>query len=581
MNGKRVWKAVKQVVAVAPGLFALEYLSSALYGVSLALTPLFMESAFEGVRGFSSGMLPISGMLLRLSRLFAVIILSEIAAGLSDYFGETYSDLTVQKLSAAINGKISKLPAIDFEVPETLNAIQKSYRGAYYSRSAVHILMDFLTMYLPYFLVYAWYLYKSRPIFPIALLLIFCPVMLTQRAKKKIYESQADETSAMQRKKDMLISYQVSKETAKETRTLGAQGFFAREIDRIQQTINHVLAANDRKMRRIDLMAILVNLAGYFAVIWLLFASVKDGVIPISTFVAVFASVRTAYEQLEEVFHDRASEFSEALANMKNYLAFLDVEEPDSPSTNAGEITALEAENLGFTYPDGTTALQGVHFHAVPGNCIAVVGENGSGKTTLAKLLAGIYTPTSGYFRVNGTPENLSAFRGGISQCFQHFCRYQMTLKENVTISRLEKESAEEIAEGLEQVRFSASSKALPEGMDTMLGRTFGGVELSGGQWQRIALTRANYRESELLILDEPTAAIDPLHEGELYHAFQESCSGKIGVIITHRLGIVKLCSAVLVLKGGKQVDFGTHGELLERCPYYRSLWESQANLYT
>ena len=98
-------------------------------------------------------------------------------------------------------------------------------------------------------------------------------------------------------------------------------------------------------------------------------------------------------------------------------------------------------------------------------------------------------------------------------------------------------------------------------------------------------LTAAKHKEkrlqSELLILDEPTAAIDPLHEGELYHAFQESCSGKIGVIITHRLGIVKLCSAVLVLKGGKQVDFGTHGELLERCPYYRSLWKSQANLYT
>lgn len=572
----RWWKLARRVVGVSPRLFMLEYLVSAAYGVALACTPMVMERAFDAVGEFYRGRIGWGLMLGWLGGLFGILILTEVVAGSSDYLGETYSDLTAQKLFLSINQKIDRLPVIYFEDPQVLNHIQKSYGGASAARQAVHTMMDLLTMYLPYFVIYAWYLYRSSPILPVAMLLIFLPVLLVQKCNKKVYAAQEDALAPVQRSKDTFLAYLADKDAAKETRILGATDAFLKKVDDLQRGIHQILRKNDQKIRHADILAIVTNLLGYFLLLVLLLHFVRTGRVSISAFVAIFASVRTAYEQMEEAFGDRMAALSEAMAKAEAYLAFLELEEADLPEAEEKTIRSVCAENLGFAYPDGTQALKGLEFSINRGECIAVVGENGSGKSTLAKLLAGLCQPTEGRFAVNGGETSLQRCQGQISQCFQKFCRYQLTVGENVRISQWENANEEKILEELARTHFQMEQWDL----NTLLGRGFGGTELSGGQWQRLALSRANFRGSSLLILDEPTAAIDPLQEGQLYGAFQDSCRGKIGVIITHRLGIVKLCQKVLVLRDGEQVDFGSHEELMLRCPYYRQLWRSQADMY-
>lgn len=134
--------------------------------------------------------------------------------------------------------------------------------------------------------------------------------------------------------------------------------------------------------------------------------------------------------------------------------------------------------------------------------------------------------------------------------------------------------------EALERAGVELPGENFPEGLDTMLSREFGGVELSGGQWQRVAIARGLLKECSLLIMDEPTAAIDPLRESELYHTFLEAARGKMAVIVTHRLGLARFCDRIAVMKEGKLVALGPHEQLLRDCDYYRLLWEGQASGY-
>ena len=579
-RGRRWLELCRDVALVSPGMFFVEYLVSGIYGVSLAATPLFLERVFDGVSAFAVGKISLEKMLLPILGLFGLMILSEIAAGASDYLGETYADLTSQKLFYQINRKIGKLSAIDFEKPQVLNQINKAYQGAFSSRDLVHTFMDLLTMYLPYFIFYGWYLYQCRPLLPLALVLIFVPVVLSQIVKGKLYAKQEDVSAPLRRKKDAFASYVSTKEYAKETRGHGAVPIFCRKFSSAQEELNKCLKKTETQICKADVIALMLNMAGYFGVLVLLLGSVLGGHIRVSAFVAVFSSIRTAYEQLEEIFGDRAGAISAATAKVKNYLAFLELPCEERGQTEEAPVCSIDAENVSFQYPDGTQALRGITFHAGRGQMIAVVGENGSGKTTLSKLLAGLYEPSAGKLLYNGQERKPPAIRLQTSQMFQQYNRYHMTLGQNIAIGRELRPAGEEAWAAIDGAGLPLTTDRFPDGLETMLGLTFGGIELSGGQWQRIALARAIYRPCQVLILDEPTAAIDPVEETALYRTFQECCRGRIGFVVTHRTGMVKICQQVIVMRQGSIVDCGTHEELLLRCEYYHRLWHAQADQY-
>lgn len=246
---------------------------------------------------------------------------------------------------------------------------------------------------------------------------------------------------------------------------------------------------------------------------------------------------------------------------------------------------SIIAAGLSFTYPGATRpALRAIDLTIHPGEVLALVGENGSGKTTLAKLLCGLLSPSEGSLRWDGidlADDPVGAGRAAI--VFQNFTRYQFTLAENVAFGDTTRDSSPaSLASALGAAGLGSLIEELPHGMDTRLGRTFpGAVDLSGGQWQRVALARALFRDARVLVLDEPSASLDPRAEFELFETLRGLYAGRTVVLISHRLGSVRNADRIAVLQRGELVELGPHADLVDRPGgLYAELFEMQASAF-
>ncbi len=256
------------------------------------------------------------------------------------------------------------------------------------------------------------------------------------------------------------------------------------------------------------------------------------------------------------------------------------------PGEAALERTGFVLENVSFRYP-GTEkwALHDVSLRIDANESLAIVGENGAGKTTLIKLLTGLYQPVSGTITLDGRP--LSSFppevlRRRFGVVLQDFVRYQFTARDNVGLGRPDRLTDDDmIVAAAEKGGAKAPIDALPHGFDTQLGRWFeGGVELSTGNWQKVAVSRAFMREADILVLDEPTAALDAEAEHALFQRFRQLTDGKMALLISHRFSTVRMADRIVVLAGGQVEEIGTHGELLEKGGRYAHLFNLQAKGY-
>ncbi len=246
----------------------------------------------------------------------------------------------------------------------------------------------------------------------------------------------------------------------------------------------------------------------------------------------------------------------------------------------------FEFRNVSFAYP-GTErrVLRNFNFRLRPGERIALIGENGQGKTTVVKLITRLYDPTEGEILLDGVnlrEYDLDDLHHEMGVIFQDFMRYEMTARDNIGVGRVEREHSEnEIELAAEQSLAASVIAKLPGHYDQMLGRRFeGGVELSGGEWQRVALARAYLRDAQLLILDEPTAALDARSELEVFERFAELTEGKMALLISHRFSTVRMADRIVVLEGGRLVEEGTHSALMALGGRYAGMFEMQAASY-
>lgn len=243
-------------------------------------------------------------------------------------------------------------------------------------------------------------------------------------------------------------------------------------------------------------------------------------------------------------------------------------------------------EDVGFRYPEaGRWAVRHLSFTLRAGEVLALVGENGAGKTTLVKLLSRLYDPDEGRILLDGHPlheYDLEQLRLNIGVIFQDFVRYYFDASDNIAVGRIEaREDDIRIADAARRSMADEVVARLPKGYAQMLGKLFkSGVDLSGGEWQKIAIARAYMRDAPLLILDEPTAALDARSEYEVFQRFKELSHGKTAVIISHRFSTVRMADRIIVLEGGQIEEVGTHDELLARGGRYAELFELQASGY-
>ncbi|MFJ6214540.1 ABC transporter ATP-binding protein [Streptomyces sp. NPDC092296] len=248
------------------------------------------------------------------------------------------------------------------------------------------------------------------------------------------------------------------------------------------------------------------------------------------------------------------------------------------------ELGPLRAERLSYTYPGADTpAVREVSLELRPGQVVALVGVNGSGKTTLANLLAGLYPPDSGRLLHDGAPvTDLTAHRARTAVVFQDFTRYKLPALDNIAFGRPHATTdPQRVREAARQAGALDFLNGLPDSLHTPLGKEFtGGADLSGGQWQRLALARAFYRDAPLVILDEPTAALDAHAEDQLFTRLRQLFTGRTVVLISHRLRSVRDADRIYVLKAGRVVEEGSHEALLRAGDHYAALFRTQADAY-
>jgi ATP-binding cassette subfamily B protein len=241
---------------------------------------------------------------------------------------------------------------------------------------------------------------------------------------------------------------------------------------------------------------------------------------------------------------------------------------------------------VGFRYPGSEQwAVRGLDFTLAPGERLALVGENGAGKTTLVKLLARLYDPTEGRILLDGVDlreYDIDSLRRNVGVIFQDFVRYDFVLKENIAVGNIGRMADEPaIRTAAERSLADSVAQRLAGRYDQMLGKRFeGGVDLSGGEWQKVALARAYMRDAQLLILDEPTAALDARAEYGVFLRFSELTKGRMAVLISHRFSTVRMADRILVLKNGRLVEQGTHEVLIELGGLYAELFQLQAAGY-
>ncbi|MED2037899.1 ABC transporter ATP-binding protein [Bacillus wiedmannii] len=322
-------------------------------------------------------------------------------------------------------------------------------------------------------------------------------------------------------------------------------------------------------------------------IIWL----IKKSAVKIGDFVSIGQAVHSTQSSLHDISASFAQLYEDILY-IYDYFNYIDSFE-ESELNNVSQFSfpsklnkGIRFENVSFSYPNSDKIiLKNISFSINPGEKVVIVGHNGSGKTTLVKCLLGLYPITSGNIYFDDIPIqniNLQSLREHTTVLFQDFIHYFFTVDENIYFGDIQnKHDTNKIKDATKQAGIYDYIESLPNKSKTYLGRFLQeGEELSGGQWQKIAIARALFKNSPIMILDEPTSALDPLSEKEIFDKFQQMALGKTAIMISHKMSAAKLADKILVLDNGALVETGSHKELIENYKTYYKLYTTQANLY-
>ncbi len=391
------------------------------------------------------------------------------------------------------------------------------------------------------------------------------------------------------RELDYLRFIGASDETAKEVKTFGLADFL---VNRFKQISDKYYVENKTIAVKRAFWGTILNVLGtlsYYAAYVFIIIQTITSVISLGTMTFLAGSFERMRGMLQAVML-RFSRIAESALYLKDYFDFLDLK-PLRQDLGGLLIpnpikTGFNFENVSFKYLNTEKyAVRNLSFHLKAGEKLALVGENGAGKTTIVKLLARLYEPTEGVITLDGIPlsqYDSNQLREMVSIIFQDFIRFQLIASENIAIGKIDKTQDQPRIENAAQKSLADTViENLPDKYDQMLGKRFGnGVDLSGGQWQKVALARAYMRDAQLLILDEPTAALDARAEHDVFVRFAELTKGKTAVLISHRFSTVRMADRILFLENGQKLELGTHEELMNYGGKYAELFKLQAKGY-
>jgi ATP-binding cassette, subfamily B, bacterial len=381
-----------------------------------------------------------------------------------------------------------------------------------------------------------------------------------------------------------------SKEAAKELKLFGLKDFLTARFKGLSTRVYEEDVALARRKAIMGSVLSAIGTGGYYTAFVFAVWKTVTGVFSFGTLTFLANAIRDASSNLQQTFSTLSTIADQALF-LTDLVAFFEMQPTIRSKPNALPAPrpiqrGFEFRNVSFRYPGSSRlVLNGLNFHLRPGERVALIGENGEGKTTIVKLLTRLYDPADGQVLLDGVDlreYSLEDLYREIGVIFQDFMRYEMTARENIAVGRIEQiENLELLQQSAQKSMADEVVGKLPSGYAQMLGRRFdGGVDLSGGEWQKVALARAYLRDAQVLILDEPTSALDARSEYEVFQRFAELTAGKMALFISHRFSTVRMADRIVVLEKGRIAEEGDHDALTQLGGRYAEMFELQAASY-
>lgn len=562
-----------------PRMLLLQILFAFLHGLSWTLQVIFTQKFFDVAQNAVQKNTSMNNCIIYLMTLIASYVFCQIMNGVDNCHGNILNFAMTKHIKLKIFKKIDRMECIDFENTKRLDFINKGICGGENLVWVCLTLIDTIFFYATYFVMMGIYLFTLNPILSISILVIFIPSALSNIIQTKSFKDLENKSAPIRRECDY---YKGCVSDLRETRLLGATQYFRSLYLSCLKKLNNLIFKIQLRKNIINFCLDSITALGYGIILFMLIILVLRQEITVGAFAAVLSTIGRLYSFMSEVISERINWAYENVATLENFIEFITEEDEIKQKKIKLEQSDIILKDVSFKYPESKNyALNNIDLVIKKGQKIAIVGENGSGKSTFCKLLLGIYSPSKGEIFMGNIslPEIKNE---NVSVIYQDYCKYKMTLKENILISKTNKSYSNiEIERICKEAGVDLDDSKLTDGFETMLGRDFDGIELSGGQWQRLAIARGIYRPYDFIVLDEPTSAIDPLEETYLYQKFMDISAGKTAIIVTHRLGIAKIADYILVMKDGGIAEQGTHAELMELNGEYKMMFNIQSQQYT
>lgn len=576
---KLLLRSLRDIHRIVPRTLVLQIicmmLQSLMAAITIWLTSVFLNLVYQ--KDFKSS-------LICFCMILAVFVLSEVANSIFYSCMARIDFQTGQQLQIELGEKGTRLSMICYENTETNNMLKRAKncieqeRFSDLSLSVFNILAEFLKV-NGTLLVLAGF----HPVLVgISLLSVF-PYLIVRLVRGKEFYELKRYQAAGERRRNYLYHLFGDKQAVKELRIFEIEDYIEQKMyaarDNMKQEVWNFKKRDMRSLLICEILCKSGYLLSIFSTILLLLHQVLD-VGMMAAALAAFTSFQTA----TKYFLVSLGRIPECAAFVKDYYDFMDMEEAEKGTEKlCSDFDSIKVKQLSFSYPGRKTpAVSNLSFTIKRNEVVAIVGNNGSGKTTLVKLLTGLYQAQKGqiyYGRQNLRSLDPEEFYKQISFVSQDFIKYELTVRENIGIGDWKQmENTDKIYMLLHQVGLETFISQAS--VNQLLGNEFGGRELSVGQWQKLAIARGMMKDSSVIFLDEPTAALDPLMETKVLKMFLKIAREKTAIIVSHRIGICKEVDKIIVMKEGKIAEIGNHEELLaEKGEYYR-LYTMQQKWY-